>query len=139
VAGEANRVAAAFRFNQNNQTMAKKPTSTKKDGRGGRREGAGRKPLLPDIAPLADRIEAAEYARNYTRQCIDGLLSIATNSKSDQSRIAAYDKILCRGLGAVAQGIELSTRDNDPLKIDAGFKEFAAALNAIAAKKVDQA
>lgn len=125
--------------------MAKKPkTGPKKtatgpgSGRGGFRKGSGRKPLLPDIAPLEDRVAAAEYARNYVHQCIDELLHIGLHSPSDASRIAALDKVLCRALGAVPQGLELANRDNDPLKIDAGFREFAQALNNIAKVKSEQ-
>lgn len=118
--------------------QTQKPKTGKGSGRGGARKGAGRKPLLPDIAPLADRVEAAEYARKFTHQCIDELLRIGLNSNSDVARIAALDKVLCRALGAVSQGIELSNKDNDPLKVDAGFREFAAALNNIAKQKSER-
>lgn len=118
--------------------MAKKPTKLKTSKRGGKRKGAGRKPFLPSIViPIEDRQAASEYARQYVQECIEGFMEIARSSESDVARISAYDKVLCRALGAVPQGLELGTKDDDPLKIDAGFKEFAAALNAIAKQKVE--
>lgn len=113
--------------------MAKSRYKKKAPSRGGKREGAGRKPFIPSIViPLADRQAAADYARQHVSECIDGLMDIARNSESDAARKSAYDSVLNRALGAVPQGLELTGKDGKDIDTGAGFREFVTALDKIA-------
>ena len=123
--------------------MTKKATKgrykKKASTRGGARKGAGRKPFIPNIIiPLEDRQAASDYARKYVSECIDGLMDIARNSENDTARSGAYNHVLNRALGAVPQALELANRGDDPLKIDAGFKQLVEAMQTIANTKSEK-
>lgn len=91
--------------------MVTKPTGV---GRGGRREGAGRKriPSAPPTPELVDEaaVDAAaevgptELAKALAVEAIKTLRTIARHGKSEAARVAAADKILDRALGKPAPG-----------------------------------
>jgi len=122
--------------------MAKK-TQTKKQGKpkgswGGPRPNSGRKPGLPDIAPLADRQHIAELARQHAHTAIQTLLEICLNGESEAARVTAAVNILDRGFGKPPQQVELANKDGEPFKIQQAFDSFLGVLNNIAQQKADK-
>jgi len=114
-----------------------KPTSSGK--RGGKRRGAGRKPLLPDIAPLHERVEAAAEARRYFNVALDVLVEVATNDQlPPAARVTAAEAIINRGYGRPPQGVEHSGKDGEKIQLEVqhGFDSLATKLNELASVKV---
>lgn len=67
---------------------------------GGAREGSGRREGVPNKATA----ELREYASQFTKEAVDGLLSVARDKEaSHQARVAAWDKILDRAVGKAPQ------------------------------------
>jgi len=109
----------------------------KKDKRGGRRPGSGRKPLLPDIAPIIERMEVAKTARSYAHLALQAYVEICTDrNQPGAARVAAANAIMDRGYGKPPQSIEHSNKDGNPLEINARFSEFAKLLDDIAQQRL---
>src|SRR3990167_4461862 len=106
--------------------MAKKPSKTGLTGRGGPGRGGGRKPLLPDIAPLADRRHLAELAREHAAECIKTAVDIMQNSSSDAAKMTAVQFLADRGYGKAPQSIQV-----DPENPNDFGSMFAGLITAI--------
>lgn len=115
-----------------------KKTDKPKGKHGGPRPGAGRKPLLPDIAPLEDRRVFAEEARKYAMRMLAVLVDIAENGESEAARAAAANSVLDRGLGKPQQVVGMPNDDGDPASVQETFEAFAKAMNEMAAKKASK-
>lgn len=68
--------------------------------------------------------EVKEFAGQYTRQAILGLVKIAKTARSEQARVSAWREILDRAVGRPAQQIDLSNQDGSLSNM------FAAAVRA---------
>lgn len=78
---------------------------------GGKREGSGRKPGVPNKATA----EIKAIARKHGPAAIAECLRIMKNSDSDQARIAAAKEIMDRGYGKPPQAI-IGDEDGPPVK-----------------------
>lgn len=77
---------------------------------GGKREGAGRKPGVPNKATA----ELKELARQYTGEALDALVAVIRTTDSDQARVAAIREVFDRGYGKPSQAI--TGEDGGPFK-----------------------
>ena len=69
------------------------------DARGGRREGAGRKPGSKSVATKEQKATIGELARAHAPDALKALIEIAKQSQSDSARVAAANSILDRAYG----------------------------------------
>ena len=63
--------------------------------RGGRQAGT----------PNKATAELREYAGQFTKEAVDGLVSIGRSSESDAARVAAWNSVLDRYAGKAAQAV----------------------------------
>lgn len=115
--------------------MAKKVSSKKVKRSGGKREGAGRKPLLDQIAPLAERVHIAEESRKYAHRAVARLLFLMEHASSEDVQKTSAIYILNRGYGTPPQSVELSNKPGEALRVQATYEEFLTTLDAVANKK----
>lgn len=82
-------------------------------GPGGRREGAGRKPGVPNKATA----EIKAIAQQYTDKAIKALAQIVESSESDAARVSAANALLDRGWGKAVQGVEVTGEDGGAITV----------------------
>lgn len=92
-------------------------------GRGGKRQGAGRKPGSKDRSTVEQSATLSELAREHTSTALDVLVQVAQASESDAARVSAANSILDRGYGKPTQPTEHTGKDGAPL--DLGGTELA--------------
>lgn len=81
--------------------------------RGGKREGAGRKPGAPN--KITADIKA--IAQTYGEESIIGLIELSRDPETPAAaRVAAYREVLDRGYGKAKQGIEMTGEDGGPVE-----------------------
>ena len=68
-------------------------------GKGGKREGAGRKPGIPNKATATVK----ELARQYGPEVIEGFIDVFRNPESHAAKIAAGKELLDRAYGKATQ------------------------------------
>jgi hypothetical protein len=94
-------------------------TASKKIGRGGRREGSGRKkkPTAPPITdiPTASGQSAEALAKENVDIAMAVLRHIALNGESEAARVSAAEKIINRAAGMPKPGTALKTDQLDLL------------------------
>jgi hypothetical protein len=91
-----------MRLNLRDQPMNKKVSDGRKNN-GGAREGAGRKPGVPNKAPN----EFREYVRQYTTRAADFFVAVMDNSaETTERRMFAANWLVERGYGKASQHIE---------------------------------
>jgi len=83
--------------------------------RGGKREGAGRKPGSKDTAAAGEVQNLSVLARTYTVDAINALWAVATGSASDAAKVSAAVAILDRGYGRPMQMLEHTGADGGPI------------------------
>lgn len=80
---------------------------------GGKREGAGRKPGVPN--------KTTEYLKSLTQKdsekVVKELVRLATKAKSEQTRVAAIKELLDRAYGRPSQALEHSGAEGAPLQV----------------------
>jgi hypothetical protein len=92
-------------------------TRIKRDGRGGKREGAGR----PFGSKSRVTSEFKQYVRQYTEKAIEFYVSVLNDPEADLVwKFAAADRLLDRGYGRPAQEVNVSQEHNMPVE----FKTF---------------
>ena len=91
--------------------VSEKISNNIKGGRGGKREGAGRKRGAPNKVTAQVKTLAQEYGE----QAISVLAKLMVESDSPQAQIAAAKELLDRGYGKVTQHTELSGTVNTGL------------------------
>lgn len=79
-----------------------------KTGRGGKRQGAGRKKGSVARATAVHKATLGELARQYTDIAMATLASISRSGESESSRVAASVAILDRGYGRPVQALQHS-------------------------------
>lgn len=85
--------------------------SEKPKGRGGRREGSGRKPGKLSAA----KRELRDLAKEHVPEMLDQLVRIAKSSRQDSARVAAIKEVLDRAYGKAPQAI--IGDDENPIEI----------------------
>lgn len=81
--------------------------------RGGKREGAGRKPGVPN--KITADIKA--IAQSFGEEAIKGLIEISRDTEAPHAaRVAAFREVLDRGYGKAKQGIEMTGEDGGPVE-----------------------
>jgi hypothetical protein len=75
-------------------------------GRGGKRDGAGRKAGGRNAVSVENAATISELAKAYTQVALTALVDVA-KSGSDAARVSAANSILDRAYGKPAQTIEL--------------------------------
>ncbi len=89
----------------------------KRDGRGGKREGAGRPKTAVDLRPreryaekpsATQKNEFAAHAMSYAYEVLDHLLDIVRHSDNDSARVSAGCKILDRAMGKAPLHIDFT-------------------------------
>ena len=96
---------------KNQKISAAKTARAKGAGRGGKREGAGRKPGVQNKVTR----ELKGAAQVYTAEALEVLIKIARSGKSESARVAAAIAVLDRGHGRPKQQTELTGKDDAPL------------------------
>jgi hypothetical protein len=91
--------------------VEKQSKKIKGAGRGGSREGAGRKPGIQNKATL----ELKEAALAYTQEALNTLAKICKSGKSESARVAAACAILDRAHGKPKQQAEITGKDGKDL------------------------
>ena len=89
---------------KNNQRLSK--------GRGGARNGAGRKAGIPNKATG----EIRDLAKQYTAKALRALVDVLEDSDSDPARVSAANAILDRGWGRPSQTVEHGGLGGGPIK-----------------------
>lgn len=82
--------------------------------RGGKREGAGRKPGSLNEST----IEIREIARKYGPEMIEGLVQLARSAESESARTQAMGMVLDRGYGKPKQELEHVGKDGGPIQTE---------------------
>ena len=85
-------------------------------GRGGKRQGAGRKPGSKDKSTVEQSATLSELARAHTSTALGVLVKIAQQGESDAARVSAANAILDRGYGKPTQGIEHTGKDGGAIE-----------------------
>lgn len=81
--------------------------------RGGKREGAGRKPGVPNKVTA----DIKAIAQSYGEESIIGLIELSRDPETPAAaRVAAYREVLDRGYGKAKQGIEMTGEDGGPVE-----------------------
>ena len=81
--------------------------------RGGKREGAGRKPGVPN--KITADIKA--IAQSFGEEAIKGLIEISRDIEAPHAaRVAAFREVLDRGYGKAKQGIEMTGEEGGPIE-----------------------
>ncbi len=97
---------------KNNQRKSTaKTASAKGTGRGGKREGAGRKPGSQSKVTR----ELKEAAQVYAAEALNTLAKVCKSGKSESARVAAACAILDRAYGKPKQQTELTGKDGKDL------------------------
>lgn len=78
------------------------------NGRGGKRNGAGRPKGRLMIASLDEKLAIEEKAKAFAETALKALNDIATKGKSESARVAAAAHLLDRGYGRPRQAVEHS-------------------------------
>jgi hypothetical protein len=76
--------------------------------RGGKRDGAGRKPGVRNALTIEKKATIAELAQKHAPMALRTLAEICENGKSETARIQAANVLLERGYGRAAQQIDLN-------------------------------
>lgn len=79
---------------------------------GGSREGAGRKPGVPNKV----KREIAEAAQEYSDKALEVLADVMLNSDNAGSRVAAANAILDRAHGKPAQAVKVAGDQDAPIQ-----------------------
>lgn len=85
--------------------------------RGGKREGAGRKPGSPSRLTTENGVPLSDLARQHTPMAISTLVEIASNKAlSPAARVTAATALLDRAHGRPVQSVEHSGPNGTPMQ-----------------------
>lgn len=93
------------------QLSEKQSTEIKVSGKGGKRDGAGRKPGVPNKATA----DVKEEARKHGPAAIKRLAHLMEHAKTDAAQVAACQTILDRAYGKATQYV--ATPEDSPIKV----------------------
>lgn len=79
--------------------------------RGGKREGAGRKPGSRSAATIEQQATISDLAKEHAVSAINALAQIATAGESESARVSAANALLDRGFGKPVQSMEHTSPD----------------------------
>lgn len=93
--------------------------------RGGKREGAGRKPGAPNKLTTEQNATLTELARQHTATALDTLVRIAKTGQSEAAQVSAANSILDRAYGKPVQSVEHSGPNGAPMQnVNLSAEEF---------------